>query len=54
LIRCGDAVLDDCIADVAKQEMVRHLGQGSIKKSLDVGLYLLKKLAGAAPTARGG
>lgn len=38
------------IADVAKQEMVKNFGQDSIKKSLDVGLYLLKKLTGAAPT----
>lgn len=38
------------LADVAKQEMVKNFGQDSIKKSLDVGLYLLKKLTGAAPT----
>jgi hypothetical protein len=37
LIRCGDAVLDDCIADVAKQEMVRNFGQDSIKKPLTSG-----------------
>lgn len=38
------------LGDVAKQEMVKNFGQDSIKKSLDVGLYLLKKLTGSKPT----
>jgi len=38
------------LADVARQEMVRNFGQDSIKKSLDVGMYLLKKLTGTTPT----
>lgn len=37
------------LGDVAKQEMVKNFGQDSIKKSLDVGLYLLAKLTGARP-----
>lgn len=38
------------LSDVAKQEMVKNFGQDSIKKSLDVGLYLLNKLTGTKPT----
>jgi len=38
------------ISDVPKQEAVKNFGQDAIKKSLDVGLYLVKKLTGAAPT----
>ncbi|MCR6475938.1 tannase/feruloyl esterase family alpha/beta hydrolase [Variovorax sp. ZS18.2.2] len=38
------------LSDVPKQEAVKNFGQDSIKKSLDVGLYLVKKLTGKAPT----
>ncbi|MDP9991253.1 pimeloyl-ACP methyl ester carboxylesterase [Variovorax boronicumulans] len=38
------------LSDVPKQEAVKNFGQDSIKKSLDVGLYLVKKLTGIAPS----
>lgn len=38
------------LSDVPKQEAVRNFGQDAIKKSLDVGSYLVKKLTGTAPT----
>jgi len=38
------------LSDVPRQEAVKNFGQDSIKKSLDVGLYLVKKLTKATPT----
>jgi pimeloyl-ACP methyl ester carboxylesterase len=38
------------LSDVPRQEAVKNFGQDSIKKTLDVGLYLSRKLTGAAPT----
>lgn len=38
------------LGDVPRQEAVRNFGQDAIKKTLDVGLYLSRKLTGAAPT----
>ncbi|MGJ7604006.1 tannase/feruloyl esterase family alpha/beta hydrolase [Variovorax sp. LT1R20] len=37
------------LSDVPKQEAVKNFGQDAIKKSLDVGLYLVKKLTGTTP-----
>ncbi|WP_177224747.1 tannase/feruloyl esterase family alpha/beta hydrolase [Variovorax sp. 770b2] len=38
------------LGDVPRQEAVKNFGQDAIKKSLDVGLYLVKKLTGTTPT----
>ena len=38
------------LSDVPRQEAVKNFGQDSIKKTLDVGLYLSQKLTGTAPT----